>query len=126
MIEAFESQKKRNKLSEPLIEDFLDFVCSDELCIDVAYGYKNLRVTNDAISQAPNVIRTKGHSKIVSDYIQERNNNNLQVFSESTYFRILKSCKASFKQSMCGLDNILCDGLEAFKYLESLILYYKK
>ena len=120
------AKKKRNKLSEPLIEDFLDFVCSDELCIDVSCGYKNLQVTNDAILQAPNVIRTRGHSKIVSDYIQERNNNNLQVFSESTYFRILKSCKASFKQSMCGLDNILCDGLEAFKYLESLILYYKK
>ena len=46
---------------------------------------------------------------------------NLEQLSESTCYKILNNCAASFRKSLCGLDNVISDGLDGFDEIEKII-----
>ena len=111
----------RDKIDDCLIESFLDFICSDDYLQDVAYGTRNLNIAKGAMITIPNNIRLANHSKIIDDYKKMCENENLKSLSESTCYKILKDCGASFSKCLKGLDSMLADGMDAFDEIEKIL-----
>ena len=88
---------------------------------DVAYGDKIFKLENGQNFIIPLTIRLACHKKIIIDYNSMCKNENIKPLSNSTCYKILKNCPASFRKSMQGLDNVVADGLNSFDQMENLI-----
>jgi hypothetical protein len=116
----------RDKLNHNSVEIFLNFIMGDGYMQDVASGDTLMKFANVETYCIPLTIRLACHSKIINDYRLMCQQENLKPMSDSTCYKILKSCPASFRKSMQGLDNIICDGLNSFDAMEKIILYLKE
>ena len=116
----------RDKLNHNSVEIFLNFIMGDGYMQDVASGDTLMKFANGETYCIPLTIRLACHSKIINDYRLMCQQENLKPMSDSTCYKILKSCPASFRKSMQGLDNIICDGLNSFDAMEKIILYLKE
>lgn len=110
----------RNKITKASIDIFLNFITSDDYMQDVAYGDKIMKLENGDQYIIPHTARLACNTKIIKDYHSICDKENIKPF-ESTCYKILKNCPASFRKSMAGLDNVICDGLNAFDGLEKII-----
>ena len=97
----------RDKLNHNSVEIFLNFIMGDGYMQDVASGDTLMKFANGETYCIPLTIRLACHSKIINDYRLMCQQENLKPMSDSTCYKILKSCPASFRKSMQGLDNII-------------------
>lgn len=103
------------------LDHFLRLITSERNSHDVAFGTKIIKTEHSGIKMIPDVLRLSSHSRIISEYFEICKNEQLPPLSESTCYRILNKCKASFRKSMQGLDNIKADGLDAFDKIDEII-----
>ena len=111
----------RNKLDTVKVRVFLEFICKENYLQDVAYGDKLLKINNDVSISIPFNIRLNIHKNIIVDYHSMCKEENLNPLSQSTCYKILNECVASFSKCLQGLDVLLADGLEAFESIDALL-----
>ena len=71
--------------------------------------------------KVPNVIRTLLPERIVKQYQSDYKESGFEGLGRSTLLLILKTCAASMRKSLQGLDCISCLGAEAFDDLLEVI-----
>ena len=111
----------RHRLDTGKVKIFLEFICQSNYLQDVAYGHRMLKINDDISIAIPDSIRLAFHKTIITDYLDMCLEENLMPLGQTTCYKILKACPASFSKSLQGLDNILADGLEAFKSIKSIL-----
>jgi hypothetical protein len=116
----------RDSLEMKRVHIFLTFICQSGYLQDVAYGFRNLKINEDVTIVMPDVIRLACHKTIILDYFEMCKNENLMALSESTCYKILNACPASFSKCLQGLDNTLAEGLDAFDSIEKLLSHLHK
>jgi len=111
----------RNKLTKASISIFLNFITSDDYMHDVANGDKIMKFENGDEFVIPNTVRLACNIKIIRDYFLMCERESIKPLSQSTCYKLLNKCPASYRKSMQGLDNVVCDGLNAFDGIEVII-----
>lgn len=81
----------------------------------------DLKLDSGDILVIPDVVRTVIHSNLIKLYKLYCADNDFTPLSDSTLYQILKSCEASKRKCLKGLDNIAVDGTTAFDNILSLI-----
>lgn len=99
-----------------MLENFIDFILSEEFSHDVAFGHRTIKTENGNIIM-PNIIRCASHKRIIDSYYAVCKEEGIPSLSQSYCYKVLKKCGASFKKSFQGLDNIKADGLNSFDKL---------
>ena len=80
-----------------------------------------MKLKNGEEVTIPEVVRTTGHSTLVSIYQSFCKETDFTPLSRSTLYHILSVCPASHRTNLRGLDNIAADGSAAFETLLSTI-----
>lgn len=86
-----------------------------------SYTTHDLKLDSGDILVIPDVVRTVIHSNLIKLYKLYCADNDFTPLSDSTLCQILKSCEASKRKCLKGLDNIAVDGTTAFDNILSLI-----
>lgn len=116
------TKQVREKIDARKMEHFLDFITASNIVQDLPFGQRTLTLSNDVKLQIPNVIRTLIPSRLIVQYQQYCKENSYEPLSRSTLFRILsRSCLASVRKSLQGLDSYAADGGRAFDDLATLL-----
>ena len=61
---------RREKIDPVRLENFIDFISSDNYLHDVAYGDRILKTAESGKLCIPNVLHQASHSKIIYDYLK--------------------------------------------------------
>jgi hypothetical protein len=111
------------RFSEEQVHHFIDFVISPHVCSDVPFGEKLIHLTDGTEVFIPEVIRNMIPSRIIQQYFQYSDEHfpGFQTLGPSSLFKILKTCKASTRKSLQGLNYFAADGSEAFDLLIKLV-----
>ena len=105
---------------------FITFIQSPHITTDMPFGERKLKLSNGDQISVPDVIRNTIPSRIVSQYLAycketiADNETDFKPLGPSTLFAILRSCAASTRKSLAGLDNFSSDGSNAFDQLRRL------
>ena len=83
-------QLKRSRLHPAKVDHFLDFVSSPSFLQDVAYGTKQLRLSDGDTLEIPNVVRTVIASRLVQLYTSYCSETGFEPLGRSTLFNILQ------------------------------------
>lgn len=112
------------------LEHFVDFFLSPHITSDVPFGEKKLRLSTGEVFLVPNTIRNSIRTKIISQYHLYCQETQFNPLGDSILYDILKSCSASTRKSLSGLDAYSANGSAAFAALmnlcDSLATYGKK
>ena len=95
-------QIKRSRLHPAKIDDFLDSVSGPSLLQDVAYGTKELKLSDGDTLEISKVVRTVIASRLVQLYTSYCSLTGFQPLGRSTLFNILKV--SSFENRRKSLD----------------------
>lgn len=113
-IESYDDQK---------VLHFLEFLLSPAITMDLPFGSKQLKLTSGEKIEVPDTIRNTTHSRIIRQYFSfcdQSMDGNFKPLGETTLFEILKSCSASIRKSLAGLDSYSTNGSTAFDILTTL------
>ena len=89
----------RSRLDLNKCEHFLDFIFSNELLQDVAYGITKLHFTNGECLTIPHAVVTARYKHIILYYNQFCQDNQFHPLSISSLYRVLKALKPSQRKS---------------------------
>ena len=112
----------RSRISQSSIDIFLNFVTSENYLQDVAYGVNKIKLENNSRLVVPNVVRLANNASIVFEYKKMCEEENIKPLCDSTCYKILKACPASYRKCLQGLDNVMAEGLACFSKLEEVVL----
>ena len=116
------SKSPRMRVNYAQLDDFLDFITTPHVVIDLPFGQRLLSLADGSLLETPNLIRTMIPERIVAQYTQYCKEVNFTPFSRSTMLRVLSSCAATVRKSLQGLDYIAADGGKAFDELIEMVL----
>ena len=88
------------------VDSFLDFIVSPLIAEELPYGQVDLKTSDGTVITVPNVVRKLPPTRIIDSYksfLDEQGESNLAL-SDSTYIRILKTCKAETLNRVAGVD----------------------
>lgn len=115
------SPSHRVRLPPAKLDHFLDFVNRPYFYQDVAFGTRKLSLNSGEKITMPNVIRKVTRSTMVRQYLQFCKEEQFELLSRATLFRILDVREASQQRSLSGLDNIATDGSAGFQRLSRIV-----
>ena len=115
------STSHRVRLPMTLLNHFIDFVNRPYFHQDVAFGTRQLKLSNGERITMPNVIRTVTRSTMITQYLQYCEEEKMKPLSRSTLFRILAIREASQQKSLCGVDDTAADGSSGFSRLCQIV-----
>ena len=116
------SPQVREKVDISTLEHFLDFITSSHVIQDMPFGTKKLKLSSGEEFEIPNVIRLMIPSRLVRQYQQFCKENNYQPLGYSTLMKVLsKSCIASVRRCLQGLDNFVSEGSKGFDELIKIL-----
>lgn len=87
----------------------------------MAYGARNVSYSDGTKQLRPNVILNSLKSQVIEEYLSHCQENEIPSFCRATLFKILKTIKPCQKTSLAGLDDVVADGIEAFKKLKAIV-----
>ena len=111
----------RKRVSTAKIDHFITFITGSHIVQDLPFGERTITLSTKETIKVPNVIRTLLPEKIVKQYQSYCKESGFEGLGRSTLLRILKTCAASMRKSLQGLDYISCLGVEAFDDLLEVI-----
>ena len=115
-----EKKKKisRCRMDMRKVEHFIDFIFSNGLLQDVAYGVTKLKYNSGDEQTIPHMILKSKYSHTIAFYQQSCFELSYPPLSESTLWRILHAIKHSIRTSLAGLDDITAMGMNGFDTLK--------
>lgn len=72
------------------VDHFIDFISQPHFLQDVAFGTRNMKLSDGTVLEIPNVIRTVTSTRLVNLYTKSCCENGFQPLGRSTLFSILK------------------------------------
>ena len=114
-------EKRRMKVDQGKLEDFILFITSPHVLQDVPFGERILKLSTGEVIKTPNVIRMMIPERIIQQYQQYCSERSFEPMSKRTLQRVLDECSASVRKSLQGLDNFSAQGAEAFDELDKLV-----
>ena len=117
-----EKKKKisRCRMDMRKVEHFIDFIFSNGLLQDVAYGVTKLKYNSGDEQTIPHMILTSKYSHTIAFYQQSCFELSYTPLSESTLWRILHAIKPSHRTSLAGLDDTTAMGMNGFDTLKQI------
>ena len=116
-----DSPSPRKRVSTAKIDHFITFIAGSHIVQDLPFGERTITLSTKETIKVPNVIRTLLPGRIVKQYQSYCKESGFEGLGRSTLIRILKTCAASMRKSLQGLDYISCLGAEAFDDLLEVI-----
>ena len=112
-----------NRFQEAQVEDFINFITSSHISIDLPFGEKVLKLKDGTELFVPNVVRNFVPSRIIQQYYKfcDEMSLNFPPLGISSLLKILDICKASTRRSLAGIDYFHADAGEAFDSLQKMI-----
>jgi len=107
----------RMRVPTTQIDHFIAFITSSHVIQDLPFGERTITLSTKETIKVPNVIRTLLPERIVKQYTSYCEESGFTAIGRSTLLRILKTCAASVRKSLQGLDYISSSGTEAFEDL---------
>lgn len=111
----------RMYVSTKQLDHFLDFITSAHIILDLPFGTRKLTLSNKEEVSVPNVVRTVIPERIIQQYEVFCEETGFTPMGRSTLHRILKTCSASIRKSLQGLDYFSADGAKSFDDLEDVV-----
>lgn len=108
------------RYTDEQLENFISFILSPHITTDLPFGEKKLKLSTGEIVIAPNTIRNMIPQHIVDQYSSYCAEINFKSLGQSVCFEILKSCAASTRKCLSGLDTYFANGSSAFENLSGL------
>lgn len=108
------------RVSTAQIHHFIAFITSSHVVQDLPFGERAITLSTKETIKVPNVIRTLLPERIVKQYTSYCEESGFVALGRSTLLRILKSCGASVRKSLQGLDYISSSGAQAFDDLSEI------
>ena len=102
------------------VEHFIDFIFSNGLLQDVAYGVTKLKYNSGDEQTIPHMILTSKYSHTIAFYQQSCFELSYTPLSESTLWRILHAIKPSHRTRLAGLDDKTAMGMNGFDTLKQI------
>lgn len=81
---------QRCRLDPVKVDHFLDFISSPSFLQDVAYGNRNLKLSDHRTIEIPNVVRTLAASRLIRLYQEHCRESGFEPIGRSTLFNILE------------------------------------
>ena len=105
------------------IAHFIDFIVSPQVCTDLPFGEKILKLSSGIELFVPNTIRNMGSARIVDQYHSfcKEMCLNFDPLGRSSLFTILENCKASTRTSLQGVNYFAAEAGEAFDSIRKMI-----
>ncbi|KAK2546787.1 hypothetical protein P5673_033560 [Acropora cervicornis] len=97
------------------------FLHGSHIVQDLPLGERTMTLSTKETIKVPNVIRTLLPERIAKQYQTYCKESGFEGLGRSTLLRILKTCAASMRKSLQGMDYISCLGAEAFDDLLEVI-----
>lgn len=110
----------RMYVSPTKLDHFLDFITSSHIIQDLPFGSRKLKLSTKEEITVPNVVRRVIPEQIVKQYKVFCEETGFEPMGRSTLHRILKTCSASVRKSLQGVDYFSADGAKAFDDLEDV------
>lgn len=98
---------QRCRLHPVKVDHFLDFISSPSFLQDVAYGTKNLKLSDGHTIEIPNVVRTVVASRLIRLYQEHCRESGFEPIGRSTLFNILKVRRKTHMLSLSVLKHKL-------------------
>ena len=108
------------RINESQLNHFLTFITSSHVIQDLPFGQRYLHLRNSQVLETPNVIRSMIPHRIIEQYTQFCQENDVKPLSQSTISRVLSECTATVQKSLQGLDYVAADGAKAFDDLAAI------
>lgn len=108
-----EASRIRERYDKKKVIAFLQFLTSPEVASELPFGEVTVRDSKGEKREIPNLLRTSVNSRIIQQYkvLMEYRRASHLVMSDSTMMRILKTCKATTRKSMKGIDYLTYEGM---------------
>ncbi|CAF3765947.1 unnamed protein product [Adineta steineri] len=118
-----EKERIVQRFSESQVADFVEFIISPHVCIDLPFGEKTLKLSSGMELYVPNTIRNMGPTRIIEQYLLYCKEMciNFEPRARSSLFKMLEVCKASTRKSLQGIDYFAAEGSEAFEGIKQMI-----
>ena len=111
----------RMYVSSKQLDHFLDFITSARIILDLPFGTRKLTLSSKEKINVPNVVRTVIPERIIQQYEVFCKETGFTPMGKSTLHRILKTCLASVRKSLQGLDYFSADGAKSFDDLDDVV-----
>ncbi|CAC5373959.1 unnamed protein product [Mytilus coruscus] len=111
----------RTKLTKPRVTHFIEFVMNSLYSTIIGFGQTMLKLSTNEKIEIPRVIRNVINARIISNYQNYCEENNLESYSRPILYRILKVCAAAKQKALQGLDNTTSGGMGAIDTLLKLV-----
>ena len=102
------------------VEHFIDFIFSNGLLQDVAYGVSKWKYDSRDVQTIPHMILKSKYSHTIAFYQQSCFESSYTSLSESTLWGILHAIKPSQRTSLAGLDDITAMGMSGFDTMKQI------
>ena len=106
----------RIRFDSAKLSHFLEFITSPHLIQDLPFGERMLKLSTGEVVYTPNVIRIMIPERIIQQYRCLCEETGYLPLSDSTLKRILKSCAASVRTSLQGLDYFTSEGISHINF----------
>ncbi|KAF1754581.1 hypothetical protein GCK72_021144 [Caenorhabditis remanei] len=107
----------RQKYVKENVVAFIDFITSPLIRSDLPYGRRTLTKSDGSKLDVSNSLRNVRAIEIVEMYISMKTeaNEESQLMSRSTLFKILEKCKATKREALECVDYFISDALDSFE-----------
>ena len=119
------SKNIRCKLDHNKVEHFLDYLFSNGLLQDVAYGVTKIKFDSGEMQKNAQTILTAKYNHTISFYNQMCKDISYQPLSDRSLWRILHAIKPSQRKSLAGLDDMTAAGMNGFTFLQQIAAKFK-
>ena len=115
-IPSFHTRIDREK-----VDHFIEYISRPEFVQDVAFGTKTLKLDSGEKIIIPAVIRTVIPSHIIRQYLHYCQEQEFQLASQHSLYRMIEVCSASMQRSLQGVDSTTAQGAEVFDRVLSML-----
>ena len=110
----------RMRVPTAKIDHFVAFISSNHVVQDLPFGERTITLSTKEIIKVPNVIRKLLPERIVKQYSSYSKESGFHPLGRTILLRILKTCAASVRKSLQGLDYFRSSGAEASDELSQI------
>ncbi len=114
------NKKYGTRVKNEMIDSFLEYLVSPQVCVDVPYGEKKMKLSSGFEIAVPRVILTSCKEWVVQEYIDYCKANHIEHASARTYRKILDAVGPAIRKSVAGLDYFTAEGTKSFDELNSI------
>lgn len=122
-FDATTGPRVSHRFDDSQVQHFIDFIISGQVCTDMPFGEKMLKLSDGTKLRVPDTIRNCDSSRIIMQYYQYSSDlfPDFPVLGQSSLYKILHECKASSRKSVQGLNYFVANASEAFDILHEVV-----